>query len=620
MITTSNRKTRTGETIPGVLRAGAGAAEIIFPDEMFPMSEGFVGIHDNPHARILLVENGERAAFVALEMNNVPSDSLDSLRKIVQERTGTPPDNIWIQCTHVNCTPHAPTAADARSLFLAALDRAVTEAAEQAAGAFQEARFGLASGPCQLTTGRNVRTEDGGWVWGLNGVDRASDKLQVMMFTALKGEVIGLVTTYSIRSNCANTLKSTPDRLITSDSSGVAMRILEEEFHAPALFLPTAYADLNPVEAAVLRDDATADLGIEEGLAIAERIGTRLAQAALRIAGGVQCTDTAAEVRRGEASYTWPNKAGDGALTIDMLALTVGGAAFIGVKPEVNYATLLELQAASPYEYTFLMGFVNGDQKYMPNAENYDHGKPAALVSGFARGAAEQCVAAAVSLLNGIRSGAAASASAANPAEGDGPGAVCGTGETLEFGGQTWVVLEKREDRELILCKNTVTAMAYRGAGGCATWEVSDVRAYLNGDFYERFFSEAEKARILKTPLKSVANPQYGTSSGRDTVDKVFLLTGQEAAKYMTTSECRIAYNDSGEPVMWLLRQPGRDNEYVSDVNTSGYIDYHGILVLEAGSLDESGISTHVKDYASSVNGGIRPAMWIELDGEVCTG
>ena len=47
------------------LRVGAGRAEINLPAELFP-TEGFIGVHDSLHVRVLLMESKIKLAFVSI--------------------------------------------------------------------------------------------------------------------------------------------------------------------------------------------------------------------------------------------------------------------------------------------------------------------------------------------------------------------------------------------------------------------------------------------------------------------------------------------------------------------------------------------------------------------------
>ena len=59
------------------------------------------------------------------------------------------------------------------------------------------------------------------------------------------------------------------------------------------------------------------------------------------------------------------------------------------------------------------------------------------------------------------------------------------------------------------------------------------MRQYLNGSFYDKNFTAEEKEWILETTVKN-ENPttDFKTDSGNDTVDRLFLLSVQEAEQY----------------------------------------------------------------------------------------
>lgn len=71
------------------------------------------------------------------------------------------------------------------------------------------------------------------------------------------------------------------------------------------------------------------------------------------------------------------------------------------------------------------------------------------------------------------------------------------------------------------------------------TWEKCELRKWLNDDFYESSFTAEEKERIARTPTINTNIPFYGTNAGRDTVDKIFLLSIEEAENYFASDEER---------------------------------------------------------------------------------
>lgn len=188
-------------------------------------------------------------------------------------------------------------------------------------------------------------------------------------------------------------------------------------------------------------------------------------------------------------------------------------------------------------------------------------------------------------------------------------------GSTVELGGHEWRVLDVQDGKILILSDKILTTRAYHPSGGQISWEESDIRAYLNGEFYETTFSDEEKVRIIESAIENKSNTKYGTGAGNNTTDRVFLLSAKEVENYIPESADRIARHvETGEIILWWLRTPGKGKEYAVDVNTTGTVDYHGILVVQAGDNENTGLGGMAGDYASSVDGGVRPAMWITIE------
>ncbi len=93
-----------------------------------------------------------------------------------------------------------------------------------------------------------------------------------------------------------------------------------------------------------------------------------------------------------------------------------------------------------------------------------------------------------------------------------------------------WIVLDKEEDGTLLLLSRyALDAKLFNDEMTGATWETCTLRKWLNSDdentsFYRMAFDEKEKTMVLETELK-----EY---EGEDTIDKVFLLSLEEALEY----------------------------------------------------------------------------------------
>jgi len=96
-------------------------------------------------------------------------------------------------------------------------------------------------------------------------------------------------------------------------------------------------------------------------------------------------------------------------------------------------------------------------------------------------------------------------------------------GDKITFGEYGWPVLDAKDDMALIITENIIDQRPYHDAYKDATWADCALRTYLNREFYDRF-SQADKARIIKTTVKNLDNQWYGTKGGEDTKDYIFFI------------------------------------------------------------------------------------------------
>ena len=166
-----------------------------------------------------------------------------------------------------------------------------------------------------------------------------------------------------------------------------------------------------------------------------------------------------------------------------------------------------------------------------------------------------------------------------------------------------WKVLKKTGKRVLLFSEKIIDARAFHDTYGPTRWRVSNMRTWLNGDFMQTAFTEAEQKLIPQVELPDSGNDYYGVDPGVETVDRVFLLSADEMNAYFRTDPSRKAQpteyakargfsrNPDG---WWWLRNPGEDASHASLVYKSGNIYLLGERVT--------------RDYI-----GVRPALWVEL-------
>ena len=167
-------------------------------------------------------------------------------------------------------------------------------------------------------------------------------------------------------------------------------------------------------------------------------------------------------------------------------------------------------------------------------------------------------------------------------------------GGSLRCGGLNWHVLAVQDGRALLIADDEIGARAWHDTDTEVNiaWADSDIRAYLNGEFFISL-PEDFRARIVEVLNQNPDSDDYNTPSGDpDTTDKVFLLSVNEAKQYFASGTLPVGNNHGHS---WWLRSPGMDGGHAAGVGDGTDIVYAGGYVVTSPC-------------------GVRPALWIALD------
>ncbi len=202
-----------------------------------------------------------------------------------------------------------------------------------------------------------------------------------------------------------------------------------------------------------------------------------------------------------------------------------------------------------------------------------------------------------------------------------------------------WLVLDVKDGKAFLLARYGLDQHSYHVRSWMSddpnspdfdrpvevTWETCEMRSWLNTTFMDAAFSLEEQEDIVAT---KITNPdgKHGTDGGNDTVDMVYLLSGEESRKYLGQEvyvDKVIGYkNDKAytTPTVyaeaqgveawkhnrwydgnceWWLRTPGQGT------NWAGMIGYDGGYNM-GGRYVTGGLA-------------VRPVTWVDLESE-CVG
>ena len=202
-----------------------------------------------------------------------------------------------------------------------------------------------------------------------------------------------------------------------------------------------------------------------------------------------------------------------------------------------------------------------------------------------------------------------------------------------------WQVLKIESNRILVISKYALDLHRYNKNYSPVTWEESELRKWLNGDFLNDSFSSDERKQIPTVSIENKGNAFYGIPDENNTEDKVFCLSLEEAETLFGDynrydEEKAYGFNQKliCSPVEKIADQPGfitftitedhynnilKDMGYTPDVigvtgihwylRTSNITGVTGLDVAQNGCTG-AGYTNDLADGEIAV----RPAMYIE--------
>lgn len=172
-----------------------------------------------------------------------------------------------------------------------------------------------------------------------------------------------------------------------------------------------------------------------------------------------------------------------------------------------------------------------------------------------------------------------------------------------------WIVLDVDKNAALVISKYVLDIGAFNdeySESSNITWGICQLREWLNGPFYSAAFGPDHRGRILTSEVPAGKNPESSVRPGKDTKDRIFLLSMEEAYRYFDSDSARRCFGtpysyavgaetDGDGACYWWLRSPGIEPSSVT-------------LVTRSGVVFPNGFSCGHLPYP-----GIRPVMRIDL-------
>lgn len=170
-----------------------------------------------------------------------------------------------------------------------------------------------------------------------------------------------------------------------------------------------------------------------------------------------------------------------------------------------------------------------------------------------------------------------------------------------------WIVLEVQEDKAWLMTKYCIDQVIFYPERVPMYWGKSDLRAWMNGEFFETTFTDEEKEIILTTTVKN-DNPHGMKGAGADTEDKIYLLSKSEVLHFMPEMADRVAYpteyaktkgitlSEETGSCRWWTRTPGARKMDMCGMRLDGRISAYGMQDV---------------DWPTNT---MRPVMWVSIE------
>lgn len=237
---------------------------------------GCVGVHDDLHAKALVIsDGGTKAAIVTLDLIGLDDRQVAAVRKSVSEGTGIRANNILIGCSHTHSGPAPITiraCGNACETYVSDLLQRISDAVVAAERDLRPASFGHGSAEADIAINRRQRTQSGIEL-GHDPQGMVDYKVGVWRFTDSDGKSIATIFNYA----CHAVVMGGDNRLVSADWPGAAQRKIEREIGGQAMFLQGCCGNINPSERGTFE--------------IVEKLGGRVGEAVLSALPGIQTVE-----------------------------------------------------------------------------------------------------------------------------------------------------------------------------------------------------------------------------------------------------------------------------------------------------------------------------------------
>jgi hypothetical protein len=357
------------------IRVGTAVADIT-PEGVCELS-GFaartqpaLGVHDPVCVRALSMESeGKKAALVVCDLLGFEPEADARIRERLRRELDL--EGAILSCTHTHGGPASMRLIECGTqddAWMAVLEETILSATREASGRRTPALLKAVNAEVRIGMNRRVHL-NGKNLHLTTEKDRPEGiapglydpALTILQFVGESGDARATVFNHA----CHPVSLGHEFRYVSADFPGVAERSLERARdsggYGTSLFVQGSCGDVNPVVA-------------RRGWADCERLGMELAEAVRSGIQGGAAEIASAPLRYAEKRLTLPYRNDVGAIDVTLSALSVGDAAFVTLPGEAFCRQGIDIREASPFPYTIIAAYSNGNLGYIPTREAYPQG------------------------------------------------------------------------------------------------------------------------------------------------------------------------------------------------------------------------------------------------------
>lgn len=421
-----------------VLKAGAAMSNIT-PDIGGPIVGGFspapsTHIHDELHARCLVLDNGEKKiAIVVCDLLGAARQMFDEAAKLVTAETGLPREALLMSCTHTHSASSAlsdnryDTVSTGLTPYQKFVARRIADGVRRALNNLEPAKIGwaTASVPGQVFNRRWFMKEGTMPPNPFGGIDKAKmnpghsanlvkpagptdPEVCLLAVQSVKGQWISVLGNYSLHyvgdvgpshvsADYFAIFSQRVEQLLQAEhqappfvgllSNGTSGNINNNDYSKPSGPRGPAYSRINAVadEVAQAAVAALKNVQWQEWLPLDARFAElrvaqrrpdaeQIAWAEKTKAGGIKLGDKTGVLSQAYADRFLKLKDAAPEMDLPLQAVRIGDVAITGIPCETFVETGLELKAKNPFKPSWTHSIAGGYFGYLPTPEHHELG------------------------------------------------------------------------------------------------------------------------------------------------------------------------------------------------------------------------------------------------------